>query len=63
MATPEARKIYKQRSWTCETVNADLKTYRGLGRLPVRGLSKIRAIALWSVLAYNIMRFGENWIT
>ncbi len=43
---------------TMETVNADLKTYRGLGPFLVRGLRKVRCVALWSALAYNVMHFA-----
>jgi hypothetical protein len=37
-----------------ERLNADTKN-RGFGRLPVRGLIKARAIALWYALANNLM--------
>lgn len=42
-----------------ETVNADLKSFRGLVQLTVRGLKKARCVALISVLAYNLMHFGQ----
>jgi len=58
MGTVEARAVYKLRASTSETVNADLRTYRGLGRFLVRGLRKVRCAALWSALAYNLMHFG-----
>ena len=54
----EAKEGYKDRASTIETVNAELKTERGLERFRVRGLSKVRCVALWSVLAYNVMHFG-----
>ncbi len=56
MGSPPGKQIYKQRGATAETINADLKTYRGLGRLLVRGASKVLTVALWSALTYNIMR-------
>jgi hypothetical protein len=56
--TAEARAIYKLRASTSETVNADLRTYRGLGRFLVRGLRKATCVPLWSALAYNLMHFG-----
>jgi transposase len=59
MATEEAKAIYKERASTSETVNADLRTYRGLGPFLVRGLRKVRCVVLWSVLAYNLMHFGR----
>lgn len=62
MGGEEAKAIYKQRAATSETVNADLKTYRGLVQLTVRGLGKARCVALWCVLAYNVMHFGSGMI-
>jgi transposase len=58
MQTEEAKKIYRQRAATSETVNADLRCYRGLSSFAVRGLQKARCVALWSALAYNLMHFG-----
>lgn len=58
MASPEGREIYRQRAATSETVNADLRSYRGLTQLTVRGLPKIKCVALWCALAYNLMHFG-----
>ena len=62
MATPEAKELYKQRAATVETVNAECKTYRGLGPLLVRGLNKVRCVALWSALAYNLMHFAKDLV-
>lgn len=56
MASAEGKEIYKQRAASSETVNADLRSYRGL---TVRGLSKIRCVALWCALAYNLLHFGQ----
>ena len=53
-----AKEVYKQRSSTIETINGELKTERGLGRLLVRGLRKVQCVALWSALAYNVVHFG-----
>jgi transposase len=58
MASAEGKEIYKQRAATSETVNADLRSYRGLTQLTVRGLAKIKCVALWCALAYNVMHFG-----
>ena len=58
MGTPEAKGIYKERASTIETVNAELKTERGLKSFRVRGVPKVRCVALWCVLAYNVMHFG-----
>jgi Transposase DDE domain len=58
MGTPAAKRLYKQRGSTIETVNGELKTERGLGRVLVRGLRKVQCVALWSALAYNAVHFG-----
>jgi transposase len=59
MASAEGKEIYKQRAATSETVNADLRTYRGLTQLTVRGLKKMQCVALWCALAYNVMHFAS----
>lgn len=59
MSTPAALLVYQQRAATAETVNAETRRYRGLGRFLVRGLRKVRCVALWSALAYNVVHFGE----
>jgi transposase len=59
MASQEGKEIYKQRAATSETVNADLRTYRGLSQITVRGLNKIRCVAMWCALAYNLMHFAQ----
>ena len=58
MGTDAAKGVYKQRSSTVETINGELKTYRGLVPLLVRGLRKVQCAALWSALAYNIVHFA-----
>jgi transposase len=55
MATPEAKEIYKERAATAECVNAIARN-RGFQQFRVRGLFKARAVALWYVLAHNLMR-------
>jgi transposase len=59
MAGEEGKEIYKQRAATSETVNGDLRSYRGLSQITVRGLQKARCVALWCALAYNLMHFGH----
>jgi transposase len=58
MSSPEGKEIYRQRAATSETINADLRSYRGLTQITVRGLYKARCVALWCALAYNIMHFA-----
>jgi transposase len=60
MKTDEAKHIYKERASTSETINADLRCYRGLSPFLVRGLDKVLCVALWSALAYNLMHFGAK---
>jgi len=54
MATAEGQEIYKQRAATAECVNAQARN-RGLVRLLVRGLHKVKAIALWYAVAHNVL--------
>lgn len=56
MATDDAKTIYKERGATAEWVNADARTHRTLGRVLVRGLSKVHSWALWGALAHNMLR-------
>ena len=57
MASDEAKEIYKQRAATAECVNAQARN-RGLLRMPVRGLSKVRSVVGLFVLAHNLMRMA-----
>jgi len=54
MATAAAQAIYKERAATAECVNAQARN-RGLVRLAVRGLRKVKAIALWFAVAHNVV--------
>jgi transposase len=56
MDTEQGKQIYRERASTAETVNADLKTWRGLDRLLVRGLNKVLSVTLLTALAYNLLR-------
>jgi hypothetical protein len=55
MATPEAKEIYKERASTAECVNAAARN-RGMRQFLVRGLRKVRCVALLFALAHNLMR-------
>lgn len=59
MGSAEGQALYHLRAQTAETVNADLRTWRGLGRFGVRGLVKVQCAALWAALTYNLMHFGR----
>jgi transposase len=59
MDSEAGQAIYKLRAATIETINADLKCHRGLRRLTIRSLDKVRCAVLWSALAYNLLHFGS----
>lgn len=48
-----AKAIYRDRAATIECVNAQVRN-RGLRQFLVRGLKKVRAVALWQALAHNL---------
>lgn len=56
MATDEAKKIYRDRAATAERVNAELKSKYGLTAVTVRGLTKIKSVALLAALTFNALR-------
>lgn len=56
MGSSKGQEIYKLRASTAETVNADLRCFRGLDRFLVRTLPKVTCVVLWSVIAYDLMR-------
>ena len=63
MGSTQGKQIYLERAATAETVNADLKTWRGLDRLLLRGTTKVLMVATWSALAYNLMRaIRMDWL-
>ena len=55
MNSDAAREIYKDRAATAECVNAQARN-RGLLRIPVRGLAKVRCVVKLFALAHNLMR-------
>ena len=57
MNSDAAREIYKDRAATAECVNAQARK-RGLLRMPVRGLAKVKCVVRLFVLAHNLMRMA-----
>jgi transposase len=55
MKTEAAKEIYKERASTIECCNAQARN-RGLIRLLVRGLHKVKAMALGYAIAHNVRR-------
>lgn len=56
MGTEDAKRIYVQRGVLAERTNADLRVHRGLDRLNVRGLAKVKAVVLLAALSFNVLR-------
>lgn len=62
MGTRTAQAIYKLRSSIAEFPNAVFRN-RGLRQFLVRGLNKVKAVALWQALAYNLTRIvSQGWL-
>ena len=65
--TPEAKEKYKDRAATAECASSlvrkrgALARNRGLNQFPVRGLAKVKCVALWYVLAHNMVRRRAVW--
>jgi transposase len=59
MGSEAGQAVYRLRAATSETVNAELRAYRSLDRMLVRGMAKVRCVALWAALAYNVVHFGR----
>jgi hypothetical protein len=57
MSSEEGKQLYKLRSQTSERVNGDVRTYRTMDRMLVRGTTKVLCVALWNALALNLMRW------
>lgn len=55
MGTPEAQVIYAERAATAECANAQARN-RNLYQFRVRGLQKVRVVAVWFALAHNVVR-------
>lgn len=58
MGTEAPPEIYKFRAAVAECVNAQARN-RGLVLLPVRGRAKVKCVALWFVLAHNVLRMAK----
>jgi transposase len=56
MGTQDAKRVYVQRGALAERTNADLRVHRGLDRLTVRGLVKVKAVVLLAAISFNVMR-------
>jgi transposase len=59
MQTEEALALLRQRSGIAETPNAELKTYRAMDRLLVRGITKATSVILLGAIVYNLTHFAS----
>lgn len=62
MQTDEAKARMKERGGIAETPNAELKMQRGMDRMVVRGIEKVKAVMLLGAIVYNLTHFAEVWI-
>ncbi len=63
MGTKQAKRIYVQRGVLAERTNADLRVYRGLDRLNVRGLVKVKTVVLLAALSFNLVKLLATRMT
>lgn len=59
MGTSVAQEIYKERASNAETVNAEVKGRYKVRSVMVRGLRKVRCMALWCGFTFNVMHFMD----
>lgn len=55
MGTDWAKETYKLRAATVEWANAQARGRYGVQQLRVRGLDKVRCVALWVAIAHNFL--------
>ena len=58
MKSDEAKALYKQRPSIAEFPNAECRN-RGLSQFRVRGLEKVKTVALWYAITFNFMRMQQ----
>lgn len=58
MQSDEAKALYKQRPSIAEFPNAECRN-RGLYQFRVRGLEKVKTVALWYAITFNFMRMQQ----
>jgi transposase len=58
MQTQDAKDKLRRRSGIAETPNAELKTYRAMDRLLVRGIAKATGVVLLGAIVYNLVHFA-----
>jgi hypothetical protein len=58
MKSDEAKALYKQRPSIAEFPNAECRN-RGLHQFRVRGLEKVKTVALWYAITFNFLRMQQ----
>lgn len=54
MGTEQAKMVYREQAATAECANAQARNCR-LRQFVVRGLDKVRVVALWHALTHNMV--------
>jgi len=62
MQTPEAQAVYQKRFPVSERIHAVVQERFGLRQFGVRGVPKVRSVALWMALAFNVLHFAKELI-
>lgn len=60
MQTDEAKRLYKARAGLCELTNAHLKSHHGASQMLVRGLGKVKCVALLGALTANLLAHAHS---
>lgn len=55
MGSDLGQALYQLRAQVAELVNAQVRTQHGVQQVGVRGLSRVRCLALWGALAHNLL--------
>jgi len=55
MGTDTAKELYKERAASVECVNAQVRSQRGVQQVRVRGLAKVKCVALWTAITHNLL--------
>jgi len=63
MVTEEAKRLYRARAGLVELTNAHVKSRFGIEQVLVRGLAKVRCVALLAGLAFNLLQNAERLLT
>ena len=60
METEEGKRLYKSRASLVELVNAHIKDRFGIDRVLVRGLAKVKCVALLGCLTFNLLQHAGH---